>query len=68
MKIKFAFTILSATVMMIACGGNKEQKTDLKHGQTNEEMRLKGDETVYGLACEGCNCLTMVPTLCATIL
>ena len=55
MKIKFAFTILSATVMMIACGGNKEQKTDLKHGQTNEEMRLKGDETVYGLACEGCN-------------
>ena len=55
MKIKFAFTILSAAVLMIACGGKKEQETDLKHGHTNEEMRLKGDETVYGLACEGCN-------------
>lgn len=37
---------------LASCGGSADKK---QKGHLNEELRLKGDKTVYGLACEGCS-------------
>ena len=35
---------------MVACGGHEKKK-----GHLNDDLKLDGDKTVYGLACEGCS-------------
>lgn len=39
-----------------ACGGGKEEQAAAPlEGPSTDELRLPGDKTVYGLACEGCS-------------
>lgn len=51
----YILALLAATVLVAACGGKAEKAdSDSKHGLSTDEMRLPGDKTVYGLACDGC--------------
>jgi hypothetical protein len=52
MKLKYLLTLLLAMLLVAACG-NKDGKGPTK-GLTNDQTKLKGDKTIYGLACEGC--------------
>lgn len=49
-------TILAAAAIVLATMGCGEKRTAPRKGRghTNAELQLKGDSTVYGLACEGC--------------
>ena len=47
------FPLLTATLMMMACGGNNHT-TEAYSTAGDLDLRLPGDSTVYGLACEGC--------------
>lgn len=61
MRIKKLIMPVIALLLLTACGGSDKSKTDNdQSGKSNEELRLKGDRTVYGLACEGCNDSTIV--------
>lgn len=53
MKARNSICILLLMMLAVACGGNKDAKKEPKR-VTNDELLLKGDSTVYGLACEGC--------------
>lgn len=53
MNIRIIITLVVAAMTMAACGNSSESKPDEKKGHTNAELLLKGDETIYGLACEG---------------
>lgn len=44
---------LVAAATIVACGDKKDMKEELQK-MTNDELLLKGDSTIYGLACEGC--------------
>lgn len=65
MKIKHILPALCLVAAVVACGS----KTD--NEQTGEvakpEQRLKGDMTVYGLACEGCtdSVVVLLPEDCS---
>lgn len=43
--------------VIVSCDSETDKK---QKGRLNEELRLKGDKTVYGLACEGCSDSTIV--------
>lgn len=49
-------TILAAMAIVLCTMGCGEQKATphRTEGHTNAELQLKGDQTIYGLACEGC--------------
>lgn len=60
MKLKL-FAIISAVLLTTTACNNKDNgKTDPIAGHTNDEMKMNGDKTVYGLACEGCNDSTIL--------
>lgn len=60
MKLKL-FAIISAVLLTTTACSNKDNgKTDPIAGHTNDEMKMNGDKTVYGLACEGCNDSTIL--------
>ncbi|WP_276817291.1 hypothetical protein [Segatella maculosa] len=59
MKLKTWMAVVCAVMGLMACGDKEKQPTKRK-GYLNEELRIKGDSTVYGLACEGCNDSTIV--------
>ena len=59
MKLKTWMAVVCAVMGLMACGNKAKQPTKRK-GYLNEELRIKGDSTVYGLACEGCNDSTIV--------
>lgn len=48
--------LLAALFLVLALGACKESTLQQakRNGQSNDELRLTGDSTVYGLACEGC--------------
>ena len=52
MKIKTFILACVAAVALTACGDKNELKVE--KGHLNDELKLTGDKTVYGLACEGC--------------
>ena len=53
MKIKKLLPLaVVAAAVLAGCGGNKGQDND--KNKTVTEVRLSGDSTFYGLACEGC--------------
>lgn len=56
------FKLLSAVVAcaMLAACAQRHEPTPEKRGHSNDELRLSGDSTVYGLACEGCTDSTIV--------
>lgn len=45
--------LLTLALFISACGSN-EHSTDNSQTINDEELRLSGDSTFYGLACEGC--------------
>ena len=47
--------LLTALVVLCVSCGEKREELKKKRGKMNDELKLKGDKTVYGLACEGCN-------------
>ena len=60
MKSKL-FAVISAVLLSAtACSNKDSNKSDPMAGHTNEEMKMTGDKTVYGLACEGCNDSTIL--------
>lgn len=59
MKRRIILPVAVALFLLSACG-NPPEKNDPKQGKSNEELRLKGDKTVYGLACEGSSDSTIV--------
>lgn len=49
---------MAALLAVVACGQKSEEEKMVEPesmGKTNEELALKGDSTIYGLACEGCS-------------
>lgn len=54
MNVKTLFIFLLATVVMTAC---HDDKKPVAHQQPSAsyDQPLKGDSTIYGLACEGCS-------------
>ena len=59
MKTKTYAVILCIILLLTACG-EKAKTTASQEERPNEEVKMKGDSTVYGLACEGCNGSTIV--------
>ena len=60
MKSKL-FAVISAVLLTVTACSNKDKRgSDPKSGHTNDEMKMIGDKTVYGLACEGCNDSTIL--------
>lgn len=41
-------------VALTACTGGGDKATPAGKGPSTDELKLKGDRTVYGLACDGC--------------
>lgn len=56
MKSRIAIIgIALATMAIMACSGNSDNGTKgAKLGASTDELKLSGDKTVYGLACDGC--------------
>lgn len=52
-------TVTLAAGLFGACSGDKATK-DLSNIQVESELKITGDKTVYGLACEGCNDSTVL--------
>lgn len=52
-------TVTLAAGLFGACSGDKATK-DLSNIQVESELKITGDKTVYGLACEGCNDSTIL--------
>ena len=47
-----------ALFLALAAGCRQDVDKDnhmAKQGPSTDELRLQGDKTIYGLACEGCN-------------
>lgn len=60
MKSKL-FAVISAVLLTVTACSNKDKRgSDPMSGHTNDEMKMIGDKTVYGLACEGCNDSTIL--------
>ena len=62
MKTKYytiTFFLSIFVVVLMACGNEKVDNSSRK-GKMNDELKLEGDKTIYGLACEGCSDSTVV--------
>lgn len=53
MNIKAILIVACALLLMAGCGQGDNTNKTVK-GQPTDSLRLKGDSTLYGLACEGC--------------
>lgn len=54
MRFKSILLIIAVVTLLASCGQRKDAGEDSRMGHTNDELRLKGDRTIYGLASEGC--------------
>ena len=59
MRAKTLITVTLAAGLFAACSSDKATK-DLSNIQLESELKITGDKTVYGLACEGCNDSTIL--------
>ena len=63
MKAKYTFIIFIVSIIVVvfsSCGDTTKGETPSKEGKMNDELKLEGDKTIYGLACEGCSDSTIV--------
>lgn len=63
MKAKYTIIIFMVSIMVVvfsSCGDTTKEETPSKEGKMNDELKLEGDKTIYGLACEGCSDSTIV--------
>lgn len=56
-KISGAIIVCIVTMLIAACGSDEKK---VEKGHLNDELKLTGDKTIYGLACEGCSDSTIV--------
>jgi hypothetical protein len=65
MKTKSYIIVLIATLALFACNHSKYKKSKMKKPDTN--AWVKGDSSVYGLACDGCtdSVLILLPADCS---
>lgn len=63
MKTRNCIAAMLLLALTVACGSGRGEKSE-ERSATNEELLLKGDSTVYGLACEGCtdSVVILLPT------
>lgn len=63
MKAKHILLAICALLAIVSCGSKEKDKGE----STVPEQRLKGDKTVYGLACEGCtdSVVVLLPEDCS---
>lgn len=59
MRAKTLMTVTLAAGLFGACSNDKAIK-DYSDIQVESELKITGDKTVYGLACEGCNDSTVL--------
>lgn len=59
MRAKILITVTLAAGLLGACSSDKATKDD-SNIQLESELKITGDKTVYGLACEGCNDSTIL--------
>lgn len=59
MRAKILMTVTLAAGLFGACSNDKAIK-DYSDIQVESELKITGDKTVYGLACEGCNDSTVL--------
>lgn len=59
MRAKTLMTVTLAAGLFGACSNDKAIK-DYSNIQVESELKITGDKTVYGLACEGCNDSTIL--------
>ncbi len=59
MRAKTLMTVTLAAGLFGACTNDKATK-DYSNIQVESELKITGDKTVYGLACEGCNDSTIL--------
>lgn len=59
MRAKILMTVTLAAGLLGACSSDKATKDD-SNIQVESELKITGDKTVYGLACEGCNDSTIL--------
>ena len=59
MRAKTLITVTLAAGLFAACSSDKATK-DLSNIQLESELKITGDKTIYGLACEGCNDSTIL--------
>ena len=63
MKAKYHSILLLVTfvvALLVSCGGKNNDENSPTRGKMNDELKLEGDKTIYGLACEGCSDSTVV--------
>lgn len=63
MKAKHILFVICALLAIVSCGSKEKDKGEA----SVPEQRLKGDKTVYGLACEGCtdSVVVLLPEDCS---
>ena len=59
MRAKTLIIVTLAAGLFAACSSDKATK-DLSNIQLESELKITGDKTIYGLACEGCNDSTIL--------
>lgn len=60
MKKQHILLLCFLAMVIGACGVGKDKKSVSRKGKMNDELKLQGDNTVYGLACEGCSDSTVI--------
>lgn len=63
MKAKYHILLFIVSLVMTvfsSCSDSSKTEESKRKGKMNDELKLEGDKTIYGLACEGCSDSTVV--------
>lgn len=63
MNAKYHILLFIVSLVMTifsSCSDSSKTEESTRKGKMNDELKLEGDKTVYGLACEGCSDSTVV--------
>lgn len=63
MNAKYHILLFIVSLLMTifsSCSDSSKTEESPRKGKMNDELKLEGDKTVYGLACEGCSDSTVV--------
>lgn len=56
----FVIFVLAMAFSFVSCGDSTKTESAPREGKMNDELKLEGDKTIYGLACEGCSDSTII--------
>ena len=63
MNAKYHILLFIVSLVMTvfsSCSDSSKTEESKRKGKMNDELKLEGDKTIYGLACEGCSDSTVV--------